>query len=762
MSSYVRSSKRAVASNNNTANQAKPKSPLSGIQTTLRSSISHAALSVASMMLATGAAAQEGGTVLPTIDVLSTQGGYRATEQTITRLPTPLRDTPQTVNVVTKQVIEEQRTVTMEDALRYIPGITFSAGEGGQQGDGPIIRGFVARGDLFRDGIRDPGWYVRDLFNSDRVEVYKGPSAYAFGRGSTGGAVNTVSKLPSGAQFIEGTGTGTTGPGYRLEVDASGKKDNFSGRVAALYMDADTPTRDNVWTKRWGVAPSVSAQMNQTRATLSYIYQGEESVPDYGVTYLPTPAYSVTTGALTNPGYYGNGAPVPPAPAPRDKWYGIASGPLRDITEVDTHIGTLKIEHEFDNAWKAVNATRYMVNERFSRPTAPRALGNASNQVFATGTTAGIQSPNFPPELMTIGRERRERQTNNTFFINQTDFIGKFDTGPLAHSFVAGIEYSKETRNQTRLDICDQANVACRTSLFNPNPNGSPTGGTQVQHQPNSTKTETVAAYVFDQVKVNQYVEVLGSLRFDRFSAVYDDLDQALPINRHLERTDNMWSYRFGPVFHPTSNSSVYISYGNSYNPSAEQGTIANISQANLAPEQTKTLEAGAKIDVLENQLQLTGAVFQIKKTNLRITDPFNNTVTILDGIARVQGLEVGATGKVTRQWAVFTGYSYLDTLITDTPDRSNRQLPNAPRHTFTMWSTYDVTDKWTVGGGAIYNSMGWGNQQNTTYVPDFWKFDAMTSYKISPIRQTSALVPCSPSLRAASTANSIASACDL
>jgi catecholate siderophore receptor len=656
--------------------------------------------------------------------------GYQGNQQSITRLPTPLRDTPQTVNVVTQQLIQDQRSVSMEDALRYVPGITFSAGEGGQQGDGPIIRGFVARGDLFRDGIRDPGWYSRDLFNSDRVEVYKGPSAFAFGRGSTGGAINTVTKLPTGASFIEGTVTGTTGPGARAEVDASGKKDNFSGRIAAMYQDMDTPTRDYINVKRWGVAPSVSVQMNQTKATLSYIYQGEESVPDYGFTYLPQPAYSKTTGALTNPGYYGNGAPTPPVPAPRNVWYGIPNGPLRDITNVETHIATLKIEHDFDNGWKAVNATRYMINDRFSRPTAPRALGDANNVVFGNPPP-----PNYPPELMTVGRERRERQTDNTFAINQTDFLGKFTTGVFNHTFVGGVEVAHETRDQTRLDICNQTNIACRTSVFYPNYGGSPTGGAIVQHLPNFTKFNSAAAYMSDQAKIGDAVELLGSVRFDHFKTDYTDLDQALVSNRYLSRTDNMWSYRFGFVIHPTKNSSIYVVHGNSYNPSGELGTLASASAAALAPEQTKSYEIGAKVDVLKNQLSLTAAAFKIEKHNLRITDPANSTVTILDGTARVMGVELGATGKITEKWSVFTGYSYLDSRILETSDLSilNRVLPNTPRNNFTFWTTYDVTDKWTVGGGTIYQSLGYANQGNTAYVPEYWKFDAMVSYKFSP-----------------------------
>ena len=199
------------------------------------------------MAASTTASAQEGGVQPATADTDvsgNNQGGYQATQQSITRLQTPLLDTPQTINMVPQQEIQERRLTTMEDALRTVPGITFSAGEGGQQGDSPIIRGFVARGDIFRDGFRDPGWYTRDLFDVDRVEVYKGPSSFAFGRGSTGGAINNVSKLPTGATFVEGTASLTSVGGYRADVDASGKRDNISARIAALYTDAETPTRD--------------------------------------------------------------------------------------------------------------------------------------------------------------------------------------------------------------------------------------------------------------------------------------------------------------------------------------------------------------------------------------------------------------------------------------------------------------------------------------------------------------------------------------
>jgi catecholate siderophore receptor len=705
--------------------QAAPPSSSSFIRSSVRAP-GTAMLGLASVMLATNAMAQE---ALPTIDVETSGnsggGGYQATQSTLSRIPTPLRDTPQTVNVVPQQIIQEQRQTTMEDALRTVPGITFAAGEGGQQGDSPIIRGFAARGDLFRDGMRDPGWYTRDLFSGNTVEVYKGPSAFAFGRGATGGAINVVSKLPTfnAVPYLEGTVTGSTGPGIRAELDAAGTKGEVSGRIAALYQDVNTPTRDDVYTRRWGVAPSISANVDdKTKVTLSYIYQGEEGRPDYGFTFLPAPAYDKNTGALSNGGYYGNGAPTPPLPTARTTWFGVRDGALRDLTTTETHISTIKIEREISDQVKLANTTRYIDNQRYSLPTALRNFGTS----FVT--------PNQDPNTLTIGRERRERWTNNTYLVNQTDLTAKFETWGIRHTLAAGMEFTNETRSQQRIDRCDPANPACTENVMNPYPIGSPTGGAQTVYNPVNTGANNQAVFVSDQVKFNKYFELLGSIRYDRFSTVYDDFGtQTAPTNIHLARVDNLTSYRVGAVGHPTSNSSVYIAYGNSYNPSAELGTLTNASVASLAPEQTKTLEAGVKVDVTR-ELGLSGAIFRIEKTNLRVQDVNDNTVSTLDGIARVDGVELAVVGKLTDQWSLFGGYSYLQSKILDTPDPrlNGRELSGTPHHNFTVWSTYAVTPDWTIGGGAAYQSDAFATNYNVTYVPDYWKFDAMIAYKVT------------------------------
>ncbi|MEI9804777.1 MAG: TonB-dependent receptor [Pseudolabrys sp.] len=668
-------------------------------------------------------------------------GGYQATQQSITRLPTRLIDTPQTVNVVPQQVIKEQRANSMEDALRNVTGITFSAGEGGQQGDSPYIRGFTARGDIFRDGVRDPGWYTRDLFNIDRVEVYKGPSGFAFGRGSTGGAINNVSKLPVAGQFVEGTATGTSSGGYRAEVDANGQRGNISARIAALYTDADTPNRDNVWTKRWGVAPSISAPLDDaTKATLSYIYQGEDSVPDYGFPYLPTPTYSTTTGALTNSGYNGNGSAVRPVALSRNTFLGITSGPFADRVETGVHVFTGKIERELNATTTVTNTTRYMMVDRFARPTAPRNLGLAG-QLTGTATTP---PPGYPVDSMTVGLQHWQNQTNNTQLINLTDLVSKFDTGTLKHTVAAGVEVSHETRHQARDNLCYPATAAsnppgapiCRTTLVNPNP--SPSGPVDLGWgPPQDTDMNNVGAYVSDQVKLNKYFEIMGSLRFDQLRTTYDDLTQTVPANQHLTSSDNMVGWRYGAVFHPIDNVSLYYASGVSYNPSSELGTLST-GTVTTAPERTKVYEVGAKADVLDGgRLSLNAALFRIDKSNMRV--PLDPTQTgaaatqVLDGVARSDGYELGAAGKLTDKWQVFVGFTQLWTKLLQTTDLSQlgRQLPNAPPKSFSLWSTYDITRQFTVGGGATYNSDTFANAQNTEYVPAFWKLDAMASYKV-------------------------------
>lgn len=742
-----------------------------GIWSSARKPGVHAAIGLASAFIASNAAAQH---TLPTIDVQRSSGGsgrtvstgpateappapvpqattggeptgYRATGTGLSRVPTPLIDTPQTINVVTQEVIRDQGARTLEDALRNVPGVTFQAGEGGNQGDAPFIRGFQARTDIFRDGIRDPGWYTRDIFSTDSVEVFKGPSAFIFGRGSTGGAINLTSKQATGSKFVEGTVTGSTPRGVRAELDASGSAGIIDARIAAMWQDIDTPDRDNVWTKRWGVAPSMNVRLTeQARIKLNYIYQGEESVPDYGHPYLPAPVRSAKNGAITNFGYYGNGQPVGPVPINRSNWFGVMGGPLADRTETETNIWTGRFEYDLTKELKFANTTRYFTVDRSSRPTAPRSLGLANN-----GSLVFPRDTLYPVDLMTIGRQHFWNQTNNSLFVNQTEITGKVHTGSWTHTVVLGTEYDDERRFNRRAygpnpngtvgtNLCAPTDPDCRTSLAYPVQTDY--GGDFLGWAPGqATNSETIAWYASDSIKLNEYWDIMGGIRNDQFRVGYADQTQSNARKAYLSREDDMFSYRYGLVFHPTKYSSIYGAYGVSYNPSAELGTLSSAanSTANalLPPEKNRVTEFGAKADLIPEKLTLSGAWFKVEKTNLRIpTDPTSTTAPlVLNGLAISEGLEFGLVGKITDQWQITTGYVYNATQIAKTTNMADfgHRLPNTPLNSFTLWTTYDLTPQWTIGGGAQWQSMVFVNTANTIYVPDFWKFDAMLAWKL-------------------------------
>jgi catecholate siderophore receptor len=746
MSKYIRGSKRPINPQHQPNNNQKNEPLNASIRAAVRSPLSHAAVGLASMMLATtGTAAQEAGTAaqqrsgattgqqssttLPQINVRSGKRKQRArpvqavrstppvassaapaadrsyqasTNSSLTRVPTALRDTPQTVNVVTQAVIRDQNVSDVKDALRNVAGVTFRAGEGGNQGDTPYIRGFSAQNDIFRDGIRDPGWYTRDSFPIDSIEVYKGPSSVLFGRGSTGGAINLVSKLPTEKAFVEGTISGNTAPGVRATVDANGKiNENVSARIVVMGQRYDIADRDNVETNRWGVAPSIKVKINnQTTNTLSYIYQHDTSVPDYGIPFLGI----------------GWGNPRPILPVPRNTWYGILGGPYPDTETVDAHILTNKFEHEFNKDVKVVNTTRYSNVDHFQR------------NVFPQGGAGALALPAAPVDLTNRQWQPNRRQVGltNSMASNTTDLIAKFNTGFLEHTTITGVEFNHETRDQITQQFAGQG----ATSLLNPSPyraNGTP--GTPTYSEGRATD---IAIYAADQVKINRYFEVLGSIRLERFK-----FEQTQPTS--LGRTDDLVSWRVGGVFHPTLNSSIYVMHGTSFNPSADNLTI-NAATVGLSPEKNVTTEGGVKVDLFDNKLSLASAIFHTEKTNLRVPNPIDNTVNILGGVVEGDGFEASASGYITKQWQIIASYTYVHARVTQTttPSQLNTEPVNTATHSFSLWTTYDITPKWQVGGGVFYGGEVYGDAGSaatpqSALVPDWWRFDLMAAYKISP-----------------------------
>lgn len=705
----------------------------------------HLGVGVASAMVGVPAFAQQAATPteleLPTVQVQDATGGFYSDNTGVTRLPVPIFDMPQQVNVVTEQVLREQNDTTLEQALRNVSGITFSAGEGGTQGDAPIIRGFSARGDMFRDGIRDTGWYTRDMFNIEQVDVFMGPASFAFGRGSTGGVINMVSKLPKNATFVEGDITGYSQGGWRGTLDANGKvNDNLFGRINIMGQNVDTADRNNVNSERWGIAPSVTFNINdKTSVTATYYYQHESGVPDYGVPYLPSPALSTSAANFGQPtgGYYGNGQAVGPVQVPRSNWYGVTNGPFADKLETDTNMATLMITHELNDYVTISNGTRYTANDRNVIVTAPRSLGTATNNTTASALTL------YPVNAMTIGMQRFNTVTDNTQLTNITDMVAKFQTGIFKHTLNAGMELTKETRDQNRVNLCSPTATVCRTSLWYPS-NYSPTlgygGYTSYAPAVNNTDMTDIAFYAGDQIEIGEHWQVMGGFRWDIADTTYNAITNT-GTTTTLQNSESLFNYRFGVVYSPIQTVNLYVTYGTSSNPSSEYGVLET-GTVTLAPESNDTWEAGVKAQVLDGKAVLTGAIFQTMKTNTRLP---GDTVaglppTVLGGEQRVRGVSLGAQGALTDKWDMTLSYTYMQSEILSvaqgvtlaTLATVGKELPNTPNNSFSMWTSYDITDRLTVAGGATYNDKTFANSNNTVYVPSYWNFDAMASYQVN------------------------------
>lgn len=689
-----------------------------------------AMLSLASVMLATSAMAQDGG-ALPTIDVQDTAGGgYQTTNSQLTRMPVPLRDTPQTVNVVPKQLMEDQQVTSVQEALRNVPGITFTAGEGGVQGDQINIRGYTARNDIYRDGIRDPGWYARDAFSFDRVEVYKGPSSFVFGRGSTGGAINIVSKLPQFRDFTTVEASGTSAAGARGTVDLNRAYGDFAVRLSALAYKTDIAGRDYVGIERYGFAPSITYKFNeQTKNTLSYIYQKDDNIADRGMVMLP--------------GSYFGTSYRQPAPVPRNTYFGVMTPGQNDVEQTEAHNLINKFEHEFQPGLKFTNTTGFSYVDRFNRTRPVQISGlNTGNSNLWDSPVGGARyntpgNPLLPgtplSNIWVANTNHFQNQTTNQLISNVSDLNAKFNTGILEHNVLTGLEISREDREQLRTNIVD----AYRINIANPNPYVS--GNLAATSSLVNSSSNTVGVYIQDQIKITKWFELLAGVRFDNYSASA----RTATITRatgaesgivDISANNNFVTYRVGAVFHPTENSSVYYMHGTSANPPAEFTTITN-GQQSLDPVMSETDEVGVKVDVLQNRLSLNAALFSTKKKNDYEnlgTSAAPNYVAI--GDSQVEGFEIGAQGKLTDQWAIYGGYTYLKSKLTNSLNAANigHQLANTPENSFSIWSTYDLTPQWTIGGGAVFVDSRWTSVTNDGRVPSYWRFDAMAAYKVT------------------------------
>jgi catecholate siderophore receptor len=615
----------------------------------------------------------------------------------------PLREIPQTITVVPAAIIEQQGASSLRDVLRNVAGITFQAGEGGvPAGDQLTIRGFSARTDMFVDGVRDFGGYSRDPFNLEQVEVAKGPSSAIAGRGSTGGAINLVTKTPHVGTDYAAAVSGGNADYKRTTIDVNQPFERFAVpgtvlRVNAMWTDTGVPGRDVVEGERWGVAPTLAFGVGTpTRLTASYSRLQQDNVPEYGLPWVP---------ANTNPDLAASANGQPPVNS--SNFYGLRA---RDYEDTTTDITTVRVDRDIAPSFTLRNLTRYGKTSRDSVITAPR---------FASVNTSTA-----------INRNLQSRDMEDEILANQTSVTARVSAGATSHALVGGFEFSRETSE----NFLRSGPTAPTADLFAPNPDDPYPGPVVRTGARNTGEARSAAIYAFETATIGPFLELTGGVRWDHFDVEYESL-AATGDGTTFARTDDMVSWRAGAVVKPRLNGSVYVGYGSSFNPSAE-GLSLSATTATLDPEHTRMYEVGTKWDLAREQLSVNAAVFRTEKTNAR-TPGVNpgDPPTVLAGRQRVTGLEVGATGQVTDGWSAFAAYSFMRTEIaaSNTPVEIDNALALTPEHTLSLWTTVRLPwEQVTLGGGTQYMDAVFRNAANSARVPSYWLVNALAEYALN------------------------------
>jgi len=609
-------------------------------------------------------------------------------------------DTPQTITAVSQEVMQQQGTTTLRDALRNVAGISLAAGEGGAQGDNLTIRGFTARNDLFIDGMRDFGSYYRDPFNMQEVEVLQGPSSVTFGRGSTGGVVNQASKAPALGRFLSGDvdfGTDRTRRGV-LDFDQPLPRlgTGAAFRLNVMGEEGNVAGRDVAETRRVGIAPSLAFGLGTpTRWTLSYFHQNADDNPDYGVPWLF------------------NG----PAPVPRNDYYGFKNG---NYLRTYDDIGTARVEHDVNSHVMVRDQVRYANYVRDALITEAQ---------IPTGVTLAT-----PLSSIMISRHQIGVNSTETYLDEQLDMTAHLETGFIRHDLVAGVEAGRETSDPTRPTW---TNVPT-TSLLNPNPDQSFSGSAQISSIVHTTAI-TAAAYVLDTMKFGRHWDLTGGIRWDRMDT---DYRQSVAPVAAFNRVDEMPSWRAALVYKPVSIGSIYFDAGTSFNPSAE--TLAlSASTASLPPEKNRTYEFGTKWDFPNSRLSLRAAAFQTVKLNAREPDPLNPLLNVLAGTQRVRGLQTEVRARLTSRWDLLASYAYLAGKVVSSsyyPATIGVTLANVPEDTLNFWTTCRLPWRWETGAGGNFVSSR--NASSTApfdpatglvkSIPGYWVFNAMAKRRLT------------------------------
>lgn len=628
-------------------------------------------------------------TTLPAVNVEGTSDTYNPnTASTATKIDAPLRDIPQTVNVVTQALMRDKGVRSIEDAIKAIPGVSLSHGDG--QRDQVFIRGFTAIGDQFVDGMRDDALYFRDLSNIEQIEVVKGPASVLYGRGSSGGMINRITKKPGIDKSEAALQVGSWNQ-HRGEFDIArkGSEDsNMSFRLTGAVERADS-FRDQQFLEREAFAPSVLVKLSpDTTLLLQADYLHDKRVTDFGI-----PSF--------------NGRPIN---VDSSIYYGSANARDADSVEATVSSTTATLDHRFNETWSLRNAFRYYQYKLDRYNVVPGAV--TANASFPSG--------------FQVARTRGAIARDEHGVFNQTELTQRTTLAGMAHQILYGVEFGVQDRTQL-----NRTGTAVAVDAFNPvTPNGSVNNLT-VNAAGSTTGSSTVAAaYVQDLVTLTEQWKALVGIRYDHFKQ--EVVSTTIP-----SRTDTAWSPRAGLVFQPSSTQSYYVSVSKSFQPSAENFNLTATNSV-FDPQETTSKEIGAKLDLFDGKASANAALFTVERTNMTTTSPANVTTAV--GTQRTNGMELSFAANLPDDWKIAAGYALLDAKITHSTAISNgiaaqgRKATLTPDHSGNVWLTKALTSQWSAGAGVTYVGDRFADTYNTVTLPSYTTVDAMVAYRIKGV----------------------------
>jgi catecholate siderophore receptor len=632
---------------------------------------------------------------------------YKVEQSASPKITQPLVNTPQTITTIPKEVITDTAATSIRDLARQTPGVTLGFAEGGNAfGDNIYIRGFNARNQFYVDGLRDLGNASREVFAVEQVEIYKGPGSVISGTANPGGAVNIITKAPKVDQNFGSIST-MVGTDATIRTIADVNQIVFPGlavRGSVMYHESEVAGRDITEDQRWGGFFAATYKPHDGfKFTLDYYRLRSDGIPDWGVPINRNTLVPWTENGL-----------------PRDMFFGNA---LRDFMHTDGEAVTAHLEWKLHPGLKVNSTTRYSTTD--------------------VAYVASLPQATFGPNA-NVGNPQRLQGTES--IAHQTAVTVKFNTWHALHTVVAGFEAANI--DMGRYGFTGLVSPPGGVPLFFPDPyRGRANPALNFVGPPTLTYNATIenrAAYLLDTIKLSEQWYINGGVRYDHF-----ERNQTSPnVNNNASRADDLVNWHAGILFKPIPIASLYAAVSTASNPiGAELDSTGvqygglTIGTSVLEPEQSIGYEIGTKWELFDKRLLATAALFQTDKWNARENTSACNNVTLVctaadTGAYRVRGIELGVQGNITKWWMLYGGYVYMDTEVTKSAFATNvgRRIANVPDQQFTLLSKYKVTDRFTIGGQAIYSSEVYAGHlaaaDNGYHTVPYWRFDALAEYK--------------------------------